>query len=332
MKRAGVSSVSYHRDAGVLQPFDDATTAPFQRAEWFSLLAEGKNNAVFVQAELGDARAAMALWQHGKRLEALTNWYSFSWTPLIANDSGCAALVALCKALHSRAASVHLSPLPDEDGTASRLEGAMQSAGWIVFRQACDTNHFLRIEGRSSAECLAATPGRLRTTLKRKAKKVRCQIITEFSDDSWTSYEQVYAASWKPEEGDASLLRAFAEAEGKAGRLRLGIAYDCDQAVAAQFWTVDNGTAYIHKLAYRENAKPLSPGSSLTAALMQHVIDVDGVQFVDFGTGDDGYKADWMNDARPRYRLDCYRLSEPRNWPRIARAAVRQLASKRGSG
>jgi CelD/BcsL family acetyltransferase involved in cellulose biosynthesis len=68
--------------------------------------------------------------------------------------------------------------------------------------------------------------------------------------------------------------------------------------VAAQFWTVDGGTAWIHKLAHLDSAKPLSAGTTLSAALFAHVIDRDRVTWVDFGTGDDPYKRDWMEQVR----------------------------------
>ena len=123
-----------------------------------------------------------------------------------------------------RASPRHAGKLPDEDGTATRFERAFRRAGWIVLREACDTNHVLPVAGRSYAEYLAARPGPLRTTLKRKAKKVEVEILTSFDGDAWDAYEAVYAASWKPEEGDPALLRRFAEAEGAAGRLRLGLA------------------------------------------------------------------------------------------------------------
>ena len=41
------------------------------------------------------------------------------------------------------------------------------------------------------------------------------------------------------------------------------------EAVAAQFWTVEDGTAYIHKLAHLESAKALSAGTTLSAALFE---------------------------------------------------------------
>jgi len=194
----------------------------------------------------------------------------------------------------------------------------------------------LPVAGRSYAEYLASRRGQLRVNLKRKAKRVDVEIMTSFDDDIWSSYEQIYAESWKPEEGDPALLRAFAEAEGAAGRIRLAVARHEGQAVAAQFWTVEDGTAYIHKLAHRESARPLSPGTTLTAALMEHVIDRDRVRLVDFGTGDDPYKRDWMDDARPRYRLQCWRKGDPRNWPAIGKRwlqpLLRTLVSGNGDG
>ena len=67
-------------------------------------------------------------------------------------------------------------------------------------------------------------------------------------------------------------------------------------------------------------------GSVLSAALFRHVIDLDRVSLVDFGTGDDPYKHDWMEAVRPRYTLDAMRLSAPQPWPTLAKSALRSLA------
>src|SRR5690606_34695968 len=252
-----------------------------------------------------------------------------SWSELVTAGAAHPQLLdRLARDLKRRASRIELSKLPDEDGTASRLESSMRRAGWLVLRETCDSNHVLPVEGRSYAEYLAARPGPLRTTLKRKARKVSVEILTNFHNDAWTSYQAVYAQSWKPEEGDPELLRRFAEAEGSAGRLRLGLARHDGEVVAAQIWTVEDGTAYIHKLAHLERAKPLSAGTTLTAALFEHVIDRDEVSLVDFGTGNDPYKRDWMEQVRPRFRLTCWRRSDPRNWPAIGKAALRTLVSR----
>jgi hypothetical protein len=241
-------------------------------------------------------------------------------------------LAWLASDLPTHTSRVTLGKLPDEDGSATRLERAFREAGWIVVREACDTNHVLPVAGRSYAEYLAGRPGPLRTTLKRKARKVEVEVLTSFSGEAWAAYEAVYRDSWKPEEGDPALLRRFAEAEGAAGRLRLGLARHGEAAVAAQVWTVEAGTAYIHKLAHLESAKPLSAGTTLSAALFEHAIDRDRVEWVDFGTGDDPYKRDWMEQVRPRWRLDCLRAGDPRNWPALGKAVARKLVSRGAAG
>jgi CelD/BcsL family acetyltransferase involved in cellulose biosynthesis len=65
----------------------------------------------------------------------------------------------------------------------------------------------------------------------------------------------------------------------------------------------------------------------LSAALFQHVIDWDRVTLVDFGTGDQSYKADWMEAVRPRYRIDCLNPATPRAWAPLAK----RILSRRGA-
>ena len=330
--------VNYHDDLNEVQggagmaalPGAEHARAPFDRLAWWQDLAKYCNlSPLFAVASHGDERAVLALQRGGGGLSALANWYTFRWRPLITPGANEAALLtALATDLAKHAARVSLSPVPDEQGETAQLEAAFKAAGWTTFRNQCAVNHILPINGRSYAEYLSARPGPVRTTLKRKASKVAVTIESEFNPTSWAAYEAIYSESWKPGEGSPAFMRAFAEAEGAAGRLRLGLALAEGRPVAAQLWTVEHGTAYIHKLAHAEAAKPLSPGTTLTAALFEHVIDCDQVDLVDFGTGDDGYKRDWMEQVRPRFRLDCYRAAAPQNWAAIARQRLRRLAGR----
>jgi hypothetical protein len=307
--------------------------SPFDRGEWFALLAQHCGlKLLLAVASDGEARLVLPLQRttgRPGRLEALGNWYNFTVKPLLTKDAlGPGLLRAIARDLKNRAWRVTLAPLPDEDGSALLLQEAFRSAGWQVWRRQCDVNHVLYVAGRSYEEFLASRPGQLRTTLKRKVNKVEVQLFHVFEPTAWADYETVYAASWKPEEGSPAFLRAFAEQEGKAGRLRMAIAKAEGRAVAAQFWTVEGTTAFIHKLAHSEEAKSLSPGTTLSAALFEEVINRDKVAMVDFGTGDDPYKRDWMETVRPRYRLDCLDPRNPRAWPSITRATLRHLAGR----
>ncbi len=315
----------YHDSVNVLQALTCAqATAPFDRAEWFALLADTGLVPLIAIAEDGGDTAALALTEAGGRITPLRNWYSFTWRELApAGPQGDRLLAAIARQLKSRGWRVTLEPVPGEDGSAQRLAHAFRAAGWKVAVEPCDINHVLPVQGRSFAEYWESRPGPLRTTLKRKAKKVECEVLTRFDAAAWAEYEAIYAASWKPAEDQPAMLRAFAQSEGAAGRLRLGIARAEGQAVAAQCWTVENSIAYIHKLAHLESHKPLSAGTTLSAALFAHVIDMDKVTLIDFGTGDQGYKADWMETVRPRYRIDCLDPVQPKSWPALAKRVVR---------
>ncbi len=311
-----------------------AAAAPFDRLEWWQgLVQECDIFPLIAVARGGSARAALPLYRVKRRIETLANWYSFRVCPILTPGADHAALLtALATDLAGEAPRIVLAPLPDEDGETTLLANAFRRAGWIVFREVCDTNHVLHVGGRSYDDYLASRPGQLRTTLKRKAAKVTVTIEDHFNPASWQAYEAIYAQSWKPGEGSPTFLRRFAEEEGAAGRIRLGMACADGEPVAAQFWTVENGTAFIHKLAHLESAKPLSPGTTLSAALFRQVIDEDKVALVDFGTGNDGYKRDWMEEVRPRYRLDMLRPGWPDNWPIIAKATARSAYRRLAPG
>ncbi len=331
--------VSYHvnlnevQEASDLAALLDAPLAqgPFDRLAWFRGLAEDCGlTPLLAVARQGDALGVLPLAQTDDGLTALANWYAFTVRPVFSQGADAPILLtAIARDLKARHDRITLSPVPNEKGEAQHLIDAFRKAGWFVTHEACDTNHYLEVAGRSYADYLAARPGQLRTTLKRKAKKVAITLHDRFTDQGWADYEAIYAQSWKPEEGSPAFLKRFAQDEGRAGRLRLAVAHaeieGVHQPVAAQLWTVEAGIAYIHKLAYIEAAKPLSPGTSLSAALFERVIDGDHVDAVDFGTGDDPYKRDWMESQRPRYRLVMLRPASPAQWPAIGKALLKRV-------
>lgn len=327
-----MAAITYHDTVNDVQGLSPWGTGPFARAAWFALLEAHGHRPLLAVARDGESAAILPLVQGPRGLDMLTNWYAFTCQPLGSGTASHGLLKALAQDLARRTVRIELAKLPDEDGTATRLERAFRQAGWAVLRDECDSNHYLPINGRSYSAYLAARPGPLRTTLKRKARKVEVRLSQAFNEHDWATFEDIYRRSWKPAEGDPALLRAFARQEAALGHLRFGLALAEGTPVAAQFWTVEQGRAYIHKLAHLPEAEALSPGSTLTAALMEQVIDRDRVTEVDFGTGNDGYKADWMDAVRPRFRLVCLQKQMPGNWPELAHWHARALVQARRRG
>ena len=305
--------------------------SPFDRAAWFGLL-EAYGFAGRGRIDARGSAGATSAWlplrvETPGDLTGLTNWYSFAIRPLFDGDADQdAALHALFAGLRKRAARLTLYPVVDPDALAA----ALRAAGWWVKEARAGDRHWLDLGEMDHDAWWASRPGALRNTVQRKAKKgvVDIQLLTDFDPGSWAAYEQIYAASWKPEEGHPALLRAFAEAEGLGGRLRMGLARINGIPVAAQYWTVEDGTAFIHKLAHVEDSLKASPGTLLSAALFRHVIEVDGVKRVDFGTGNDGYKRDWMNRHDPLWRIEAFNPSRVAAWGPALKAFARSLLRK----
>ncbi|MBU0824796.1 MAG: GNAT family N-acetyltransferase [Alphaproteobacteria bacterium] len=309
----------------------DGFASPFDRAHWFDLL-EAYGFAGQGRVDAHGRAGAVTAWLP-LRIEkpgdaaGLTNWYSFAIHPLYTGDGDRGpALRALFHNLRHSAAHLTLYPVSDPDA----LTAALRAVGWWVRTTPAGDRHWLDLGDMNHDAWWASRPGALRSTVQRKAKKgiVDIQLLTEFDDGSWAAYEQIYAASWKPEEGHPALLRAFAESEGAGGRLRLGIARIDGIPVAAQFWTVEDGTAFIHKLAHVEDSLKASPGTLLSAALFRHVIEIDRVKRVDFGTGNDAYKRDWMNRHDPLWRIEAFNPSRPAAWGPAFKAFARSLLRK----
>lgn len=305
--------------------------SPFDRAGWFDLLEAhgfagcGRRDA---HGSTGETAAWMPLRvDRPGAFAALANWYSFSVRPLFIGDGDRAgALRALWSDLRRHANRLTLYPVADP----AEIVGALRAAGWWVLATPAGDRHWLDLGDMDHDTWWAGRPGALRNTVQRKAKKgiVDIQLLTAFDPESWAAYENIYAASWKPEEGHPALLRAFAEAESREGRLRMGIARIDGVPVAAQYWTVEDGTAFIHKLAHVEDSLKASPGTLLSAALFRHVIEVDGVKRVDFGTGNDGYKRDWMNRHDPLWRIEAFNPARVAAWVPALKAYARSVVRK----
>ena len=260
------------------------------------------------------------------RLVPLANWFSFTWEPL--GDCEQDLMIALARDLRGQAYHIVCDRLPEEHGQARALAHAFREGGWLTQSSSHDENHILELGGRDFTQYWASRPGRMRTTLKRKQGRIETDILTSFDPKAWQTYTAIYAESWKPVEERADLLEDFAATEASSGHLRLGIARHEGEAVAAQFWTVEDDTAYIHKLAHTPSGGALSAGTVLSAAMFRHAIDVDGVRAIDFGTGSDAYKRDWMETCRLRYRVEAWNPRSAAAWPGLVRARARRLAER----
>jgi hypothetical protein len=305
---------------------DRAQPGPFDRQSWFEALharAFPGGKPLILEARQGAASAWLFLTQ-GKdgMLHGIANWYSFVFRPQFHGVGGRDQRLALLTAMTAklRGASHHLRLYPIVDDAqidTALIARAFRASGWRVITRTMAHKRLLHLPpGTRFADYWAGRPGPLRSTFRRKAQRHPLDIaIDDRIDDAlWSALQGVFGASWKPKGDDFPFLRGFAEAEAQAGRLRIGLARIAGAPAAVELWTVEQGHAYIHKLAFAERFADASPGTQLSHAMFAHAIDTDRVTTIDFGTGDNEYKANWMPEAVPMHQIDAFDLRRAASW------------------
>jgi hypothetical protein len=311
----------------------DRACAPalFDRIDWFASLHDhclADQPVHILHAQDGEAQAWLFLRSPApRRASALANWYSFAWTPIFIGAPDAQVqqqlLDALARHLLVRYAHIDLYPMED----AEPLMAALRRAGWFVVQRPMGGRYQLSVEGRSFADYWASRPGNLRNLVKRKGRghPFTLSIDTRLTDDLWRDYVGVHDRSWKAPEPGLDFLRDLAERESAAGTLRLAFARTETRAVATQLWTVEHGVALIHKLSHDSAFDRASPGTLLSHAMFERAIDGDRVRLIDYGTGDNAYKTDWMDRRIPLHQVDAFNPRFASAWLPAARTAISAL-------
>ena len=308
------------------------TLSLFDRIDWFESLhghCFAKLPVRILQAVEEASEAWLFLLSPAERRQsALANWYSFSWAPVYLGDPDAPTRRRLVEVLadHLFRTATQVDLYPVAEG-ADLLLDAFRRSGWFAVRRPMGGRYLLDVAGRDFAAYWADRPGRLRNQVQRKARDARftIEIGEAISDALWRDYIAVHASSWKQPEPGLPFLRELADREAAAGTLRLGFARLNGQPVATQLWTVDHGVALIHKLSHDRAFDGASPGTLLSHAMFAHAIDVDRVRTIDYGTGDNAYKAEWMDRRETLYRLDFFNPRFASTWLPAARTAISAL-------
>lgn len=294
-----------------------AQPVPFDRRAWFRGVWRHDGNVPLIcRAASEGALCWLFLKREGpSAASSLSNAFSPAFKPVFSGNPDAerqrAMLVAIARRLRMarpRIASLTFSPVPGSDGSVSLLQNALQAAGWIVVAHEISASWSANVAGQSFEAYWAARPGHLRSRFRDELTKASfdTQVFTRLDADAWQALEEACRGGSIPEAEWSGFLEEMAAAESEAGCLRLSLCRVEEAVVAAQLWTVENGVARRHLVAWGEDLAGRSPGTILTAATLHHLIDEDKVDTVDFGTGDGGDKADWTDESTPRFRVEAY--------------------------
>jgi len=296
---------------------------------WFETLtsqALTKDQSLHLVCVLEDERvlAIAPMMQHTQgNLSSLNNNFTTLFSILVSNDDQLDAILnCLAQGLSQMSvASIRFEPIDKDNHVMNKLCQLMESYGFTSHPYFRFYNWSHQLNGQSSNEYMAQRPTSLCNTIKRKQNKLEREhdcIIRMYKDididEALADYQTVYQASWKANEFFSGFTPALVKRLSKLNWLRMAILYADQQAVAAQIWFVVHGKANIYRLVYDENWKHYSPGSILTQYLMRYVIDTDKVSEIDFLTGNERYKQDWMMLRKERIGIRFVKQTKPGSW------------------
>ncbi len=255
----------------------------------------------------------------GNSWDSLKHRYTTHYSLLLSDGDQQQVLTCMAEGLAQLPLkALLLEPVADDDSRLNSLQQSMETAGFSCERIFRFYNWIYRVQGQSYTDYMADRPARLRNTISRKQRKLErehgYQIRLFIGEDvlhRMSDYYAVYNASWKVNEQYVSFLDGIVAGFSRQGWSRLAVLYVNDTPIAAQLWFVAHGKASIFRLSYDKVWKAYSPGSILTSFLMEHVINSCKVEEIDFLTGNDAYKQDWMSDRRERYALACVKSTKP---------------------
>lgn len=292
------------------------------------------------------ALGAFLLWKRrpnglfGPRvLHSLANYYTPYFSPILNEAHSNEIIHAFARGLWADRrlfAAIDLRCLDHDAPAFLTLVRSLEDVGLVVQTYFQFGNWYLDVAGRSYAEYFTSLPPVLKKNIPYQTRRlertyrIELKLVTgkEGLEEALNDYETVYRASWRDQEAYPGFIRGLAETAVRSSALRLGLLYADGVPVAAQFWLVHGGIASIYKIAYVEEFSKFSIGTILTAHMMRHVIDVDKVTTVDYLSGDDKYKRDWMSHRRERWGILAFNL---RCLSGIALAA-RHLGGRRING
>lgn len=325
-----------------------ASPTVFETPDWFENLAAtcaapGSAPLILAVEEPGGFSVLpIRRLGHG-RVEALSNYYASLFGPAMTEHHSAEphALGYAQWFAAQRTSTLRLHPVDAGSPFWQAFTTGLRQHGYWVDRYFAFGNWHHPCAGTDWATYLATRPSRLRNTILRTRRKLQgdpgfdVRILDGRASPADMAlavqeFQSVYARSWKQPEPHPLFIGAFCRLAHARGWLRMGLCHLDGQAVAAQIWLVKAGVASIFKLAYDQAYAKRGVGTVLSAALSEHVLDVDRVHEIDFLAGDDPYKAEWMSSRRERQGIVAFHprtatgllLAAKHFGPRVARRLV----------
>ena len=310
--------------------FDSAAHSFFMTRGWYEILENTTRTEVdkffYVTVESGGKPLAfMALrspaGQLGSSLQgldtgtdsiaSLTNWYSGFYDLLLSpalTDPGAVVrkLIDGVRERLGKGAVIEFNYLDQKAESTALLIRALRSAGLITLTYYHELVRYEDVRKMDFDNYLGQRSAGIRREYGRKGRRLAKHFKLEqvvYGDDSQLDrvldeYQDIYAKTWKKPERFPQYIPELIRHGLAKQQIRVAMLYLDGQPVATEVYILFNGQATSYKGGYDPAYKKYSPHSVLRIFAFKHLMEVDGVNEIDFGYGDHPYKKDWFSQKR----------------------------------
>jgi len=312
-----------------IEDIDKKNKNLFKKMTWFDLLQKHiscDGREVIYYCVLDETQNIQAIFpliktygkdRKGYSLSSLANYYSMEYEPYFCKKTrNCQKEISIFVDYLATEEKgwTHLSLFPMDAGKLSTLylKEALQKY-FKLTHSLSHKNWVYENTAKNFREYLSASPSRIKD-IARKERRLNREHEVSFKlwsdktniEEGITDYFNVYHQSWKDEEHYKGFIPDLMRLCATEKTLRLGILYVDNIATAAQFNIFHGTTTLIYKLSYHEDYKHLSTGAILSLKMMQQAFDQDHSTEIDYGSGNDPYKREWMTYCHEKIILTAY--------------------------
>ena len=122
--------------------------------------------------------------------------------------------------------------------------------------------------------------------------------------EQYPKFQLIYDESWKGEESYPEFICDVLQHLAAIGKAKLGILSVDGEPAAAQIWFKIGLAWGVFKLAYRPQFRRYSVGTLLTASMIECLFTESMPSEIDFLSGDDAYKRDWVGQKREHFGME----------------------------
>lgn len=250
------------------------------------------------------------------KIRSMTNFYTTVFTPLFrtadAYQKASGLLADYLLAKYPHVVMFEFEPVRDAHPLQLLAQGYSNrgSGVWRTYHK--HINRYEAVLGDDFNDYLKRRPSQLRNTIRRKNKLLGKETDSELNiyatadeiAQHYSAFRLIYEESWKEEESHPDFIGDVLTNLASVGIAKLAVLSVDGEPAAAQIWFKIGGGWGVFKLAYRPKYKRYSVGTLLTAGVIEGLLCDRKTTEIDFFSGDDSYKRDWVVSQREHVGIE----------------------------